>query len=530
MKKLIKIVIPLRNDKYYDSLTDIVSFTLNYSLAKIYELKLNSVFEILLVDWGSERKISGDIYINKKFIKNIKIVNVFKNSIKKNYKNIFNVSEAMNFGLSLTKNKYCLLAHADQIYSKTFFLNLASFAKFKYFSKKKTENALLYIPRKFVDDNFFTHNLSESTVDQYFESISFVNQKWKNDQYYIGGGHSGLFGATKTLKSCGGLKEDLMLKNKTQIIASDLEFYQRYSQHYKFYDSSNFGIFAYRYPRIFSKNRNNNLLERLPPITIDKPILKVIKKRKYKIYKSNKNKINKNFILKTSYYPKKGFFEKIKRFKYFSDLELRDSSTVTEKQKFVIKEVLFDIIQKKKIISYLEFGYSGSSTISVIGSIFKGIDILGADFTYKFSNQKVHKRLFKLAKYFNSSKKTYRFGKTKLLSFDKRDQSNFIFSYLPKEQFKSIMLINPFKMNLDKFKKFLKKNNKIFYCLILLLRNKKLNFLEQYFDKKKLYGDTYLFIHKSQNKNNKDGKILENIETYNFINYCLYKIVKFFFS
>ena len=132
----------------------------------------------------------------------------------------------------------------------------------------------------------------------------------------------------------------------------------------------------------------------------------------------------------------------------------------------------------------MEYGYSGSSIISVIGNIFKGIDILAADFTYKFQKQKVYKRLFKLANYFHSSKNINRFGKTKLLSFDKTEQSGFIFSYLPKEKNKSIIFVNPLKINLNLIKKHIFQNKKFIYCLIINCESHKFNFLDKFFIKK----------------------------------------------
>ena len=212
MQKKITIVIPTRNDDFYDNFSSIVNFTINYSLSKIYQLKLQNIFEILIVDWSSEKRLNKEIYIPKRFRKNIKIVFVNKKLFKKNQRNRFNVSEAQNFGLNLTKTQYCFLAHADQIYLKSFFLNLTHYVKNQYLSKKKTENSILYIPRKFIDENFFSHFISENTIDEYFENLSFVTQKWKNDQFFVGGGQSGWFGDKKILQKIWGTKRGLNFK------------------------------------------------------------------------------------------------------------------------------------------------------------------------------------------------------------------------------------------------------------------------------------------------------------------------------
>jgi len=526
MQKLITIVIPARNDNYYDNFSKIINFTINYSLSKIYQLNLENIFEILLIDWSSNKKLNRDIYIPKKFKKNIKVAYVNGNS-----NNRFNVSEAQNFGLEIAKTKYCFLAHADQMYSKTFFLNLSSYVNNKYLLKRKTEESILYIPRKFIDENFFSHYLSEKTIDEYFDNLGFINQKWKNDQFFVGGGQSGWFGTKKVLQKFGGLKEDLILKNKKEIISADLEFYQRYSQHFKFYDSSNFGIFAYRYPYVFSKNRNTKLLKRMPPIKIDRPLKKILKKRKFIFEKINYKNFNNDLKLPEYNFDQKKIFG-LKKYIYFSKNEIIDNFNEDKKINFIIRNFLVDAMYSQKIIAYMEYGYLGSSIISVIGNIFKGIDILAADFTYKISKQKVHQRLYRLANYFHISKKVNRYGKTKLLSFDRTNQSNFIFSYLPQEKYKTIMTINPININLKLFRNFINKNNKFLYCLILKSENKKFDFLNRFFIKKIIYKNTYIYLHKSALDKHKQNtyNIIKTHSKYLNLKYYFYRIIKIFFS
>ena len=48
MKKLITVILPARNDSYYDNFSSIIDFLINYSLSKIFELKFENIFEILL--------------------------------------------------------------------------------------------------------------------------------------------------------------------------------------------------------------------------------------------------------------------------------------------------------------------------------------------------------------------------------------------------------------------------------------------------------------------------------------------------
>lgn len=522
MKKLITIVIPTRNDSYYENFSSIIDFLTNYSLSKIFELKFENIFEILLIDWGSKDRLNQSIYIPKKFRKNIKIIHVSSQD-NKGFENYFNVGKVQNFGLKLCNTKFCYLAHADQIYSKSFYVNLVNFVKYKYLSKNQTENSLLYIPRKFIDSNYFSYYPKEKTIDEYFANLSFVTQKWKNDQYYVGGGHSGWFGTKKILERYGGLKEDLILENKKDIIGSDLESYQRFSQYINFYDSSNFGIFAFRYPYFFSTNRNLNLLRRKPPFIIDDAKKIKIKKKNFEIEKFNEKKIknlsklpkyNEIFTQKTT---------QVKKYFYYAKYEMVDKINENLKKNFLIREFLIKNINSKKIISYLEYGYNGHSVISTIGNLFKGIDILAADFTFKYKKQKIHQRLFKLANFFHRNENISRYGKTKLISFKNIYQSSFIFSYLQKEKLKTIMTVNPDKINISLFKTNILKIKNIFYCIIITSNTKKFDFLKKDFYKINAYKDTIIYFNKLNPKDESKLKYLN-------IKYYLYRTIKIFFS
>jgi hypothetical protein len=71
MNNKITIVIPLRNDNYYNNFSQIINYTIDYSLKKIFQLNLQNIFQIMLVDWMSEKPISHILKINKIFHKNI---------------------------------------------------------------------------------------------------------------------------------------------------------------------------------------------------------------------------------------------------------------------------------------------------------------------------------------------------------------------------------------------------------------------------------------------------------------------------
>jgi len=476
MNNKITIVIPLRNDNYYNNFSQIVNYTVDYSLKKIFQLNLQNTFKIMLIDWMSEKPISHILKINKIFQKNISsyYVQNYKDS-NNNLEDIskrMNVSEVHNFGLDITKTEYCFLAHADQIYSKTFFLNINSFINYKYLNKSKTENAILYIPRKFLDDKFFENYPNEETTDGYFENLNFISQKWKNYNYYVGGGLSGYLGKTSTLKKFNGVKEDLLI-NKKQIISADLEFFQRYSQMCKFYDSSNFGIFSYRFHYQFSPTRNSLLLDRIPPIEVDNIKKKRIKK-KYNFFETK-------FIQKPYKIPNFKFYFKIpiklslynflKEIRILAKLKIDFFQTNESIHDFFLKKKLIYLIKNTRTLNYTEFGFNKNSNIALIGSLFKGIDILGADINFLKENKKISNRFYKLLSFFNKNKFNYRYGMTKLISYHNISESKKIFYYLPNEKFSSIILLSEGKIHFDEFKRNYLKFNKNIWMIIVKKKN-----------------------------------------------------------
>ena len=476
MNNKITIVIPLRNDNYYNNFSQIVNYTIDYSLKKIFQLNLQNTFQIMLVDWMSEKPISHILKINKIFHKNISSYYVQNDKDFNNLENInkrMNVSEVHNFGLDSTKTEYCFLAHADQIYSKTFFLNVNSFINYKYLNKSKTENSILYIPRKFLDNKFFENYLNEETIDGYLENLNFINQKWKNYNYYAGGGLSGYLGKTSILKKLNGIKEDLLI-NKKQIISADLEFFQRYSQLCKFYDSSNFGIFSYRLHHQFSPARNSLLLDRIPPIEVDNPQKKRAKK-KYKFsktkfipkpYKVNDFKFYFATPLKFNYY------NLLKEIRFIAKLKIFFSKTHLTINDIILKKKLINLIKNTRTLNYTEFGFNKKSNIPLIGSLFKGLDILGVDIDFLQVNERISNRFYKVLSFFNKSQLTYRYGMTKLISYHRISESKRIFNYLLNEKLSSIILIEGGKIHLNAFKKnYLKFSEKIW--LIIIKNNSK---------------------------------------------------------
>jgi len=537
-KKKITIVIPVKDDEYYDNFVKILNFNLDYILKKIFELDLQNIFKILLIDYGSKQPISNYIYISPKFKKNIKSLylnhKIFS-KINQDKKERMNVSIAHNLGLINTKTEYCFLTHADQLYSKTFFLNLKAFVENKFMSQKKTSNSILYIPRKFLDEKIFTTLPNEQAIDHYFENLNFAVQRWKNDQYYTGGGHSGWFGRTENFIKCNGMKEDLVISEKKGIIASDTESFARFSQKYQFYDSSNFGIFSFRFPYIFSPNRNKYLLKRLDPLFVDDPF----KKKRWGLKKyvlTNTDFIYKKFIIKNSYFYKNfkddhliSFFKKLRIFTKSEYV----SEKFTETYSYIfLRKIIIELIRRTKTTTYLEYGFNGYSYLSLIGAYFKGINLLGSDMTIDLNKKRIHERYYKILQFFNKDPLTYRYGMTKLISYYNKNFSHKIFDYIPTQENSSIILIADQSGNLKNLVKNLIRNKQLISIVIIKNNIKKFTVLKKYY---KIISSNYnytFFINKKIL-----GKDLEKFITINgkkFYSAILYYIAtvifRFFFN
>ena len=536
-KKKITIVIPVKDDEYYDNFVKILNFNLDYILKKIFELDLQNVFKILLIDYGSKKPISNYIYINPKFKKNIKSLYLnhkifFK--INQDKKERMNVSIAHNLGLINTKTEYCFLSHADQLYSKTFFLNLNAFINNKFINNEKTNNAILYIPRKFLDQKIFSTFPNEEAIDHYFENLNFVVQKWKNDQYYYGGGHSGWFGRTENFKKCNGMKEDLIISEKIGIIASDAESFARFSQKYQFYDSSNFGIFSFRFPYNFSPNRNKYLLKRLDPLFVDNPF----KKKKWGLRKYNLS--NTNFVYKKFKTENLSFYQDLKNdnlISFFKNLRIFVKSEYISKKfsaninDIFLRKIIIELIKRTKTTTYLEYGFSEHSYLSLIGSYFKGINLLGSDTKIDLEKNKIHERYYKILQFFNTSVLTYRYGMTKLISYYNKNFTHKILDYIPKQKNSTIVLIADQDTNFKNLIKGLNKN-KEFISIIITKNNKKFTILKNnYKIISNNYNYTFYVSKKILEKNLEKLITIQGKKLYSAILYYIITIIfRFFFN
>ena len=59
--KILSIIIAVRNDDYYINLLDRINYSLEYNSWIINKLGLKNFIDLIVVDWGSEKKISNEL-------------------------------------------------------------------------------------------------------------------------------------------------------------------------------------------------------------------------------------------------------------------------------------------------------------------------------------------------------------------------------------------------------------------------------------------------------------------------------------
>ena len=494
IKNEVNIIAPLRDDNYHKDSIEKAQFSIGYALELIFDLKLQKNFKLSIVDWGSKNPISKKIFIPKKFQKNIKSYYVDTVLAKKESDEDFrlNVHKCWNLVERTTSSEYCINAHIDQIYTKSFFLNLKNLIDGKYVSKDKLNRTIFWIPRKFVDEDFFTKRPwpLKQTVNNYFDNLNFASQPWKNAGFFIGGGPAGFIAKTEIFRKLYGAKEDYM-NPKIGNISGDQEFYQKGSIKYHFVDSSNFGIMAYRFGNNSSDDRFKSMLPRHGPKKFDNPDVPKknwgLKDKKYIFTKfSNKDlfKVKNEFHLKLS---KKNFLDVIKRIRKISKSEIIDNRSFFSFKKFYITYFVLSFVENFRSYSYLEYGFRSKNTLSVIGSFFKGLDLLAADFTFAKEGKNILNRLYDVSSFFYKRKKYHAFrnGNTKLSSFYTIKQSHKIFSHLVEEYFGNIITIS--------------KNVKVDSELIKILSNHKRQisfiFVDRKVDKKEYLGKHFIKVY-----------------------------------
>ena len=423
MQKKLSIIITGRNDNYLLNFLEQTSYVLDSTLSSIFKLNLDKLIDIIFIDWGSERQLHQNLYINNKFKKNIKFYYV-PQSITNNEldsERRINTSKAHNLGIRLSASEYSLLSHSDQIYPDYVFINIISLINEKIITKEVLKKSFFYIPRKYLDKNYFEKYPSKYMSDRFFLNLNFSLLKWKNTNYIMGGGYGALLGYTKNLISTEGLNENYYISKEKGNISPDIDFAQKISNNFNYINASNYGIHTFRFHSSIYENRVKFLVKRLLPFNRN-----IIPNENFGL-KKNLNEI-KNKSLDTNKIKKNFFFKKKLKNNYINDLRtivLRDIFPENLYKQFLLY-FFFKIIKNMSILCYFELGNFKDKISYSIGRIFYGLEFI------KFFDEKVNINnicLNNILYYFNQ----YRIGYTKISTYINSSEVNSILNFIPKE-------------------------------------------------------------------------------------------------
>ncbi len=470
MKKL-SIIITGRNDDYYEDYIIKTSYVLNNTLETIYNNKLEKYFEIIFIDWGSQKPLYEVLFIEKKYRKSIKFYYVPKNIANKeiDYKKRINTSKAHNVGIRKSNSEFCLLSHSDQIFPSYVLKNLKNFISGNLINKNIFDKSYIYIPRKYLSFDFFKNFPSNIMAERYFKNINFSLHKWKNPSFLVGGGWGGILAKKKIFENLEGLKEDYYISKNEGQISPDLEYHQRSSSKFDSIDASNFGIFAYRF---FEKdnNREKNLVKRLFP-----------NEKKYKKNSDwglNKKSIKNKKIQNNKRITHKDFDSKkiSKTIDIKGDLKFIAATSSKNHLYNLNLEIvyLFYIIKYFKIYGYLEFFTENDRTFRIISSLFNGIEAYKVKIKKKIKSQKVSSDFQTL----NSLKNT-RIGYTKVCSYNNYNDCMDIFKFTSPEMNSLLIKVD---INSKNSSAIIKKLNTMKSKISFILINKNFN-ISNKFDK-----------------------------------------------
>ena len=88
MGKLLSIVINISNDDYYKDLIFRTQKALDFNLIYLKKINKEKLVEFIFVDWGSKKKLSDIIIVNKEFRNIVKFIYVDKKNCNKKFKKL----------------------------------------------------------------------------------------------------------------------------------------------------------------------------------------------------------------------------------------------------------------------------------------------------------------------------------------------------------------------------------------------------------------------------------------------------------
>ena len=446
MKNLLSIVINCKNDNYHKNFISRLETSLNLNLSFLENIGERNKIKFIIVDWGSEIPLSDEIKIYSKFNESVDFYNVSKNittHISEKYPGNFNVEISGNLGFRKSNSEFILYTGSDQIFSKSGWLNLINLLEKKSKSSYDLFETIFYIPRKFIDIDFYRKDPSFYMYERHLDFMNFSALPFKTPTFYVGGGYSTLC-SKKIIETLKGFDE-----NYGPGIATDVDFHTRINRlSLNQVDCSQFGISMFKFPSESDSVRQTLLYK--TKLTRNIPNLnKEISTnddnwglRKHDIISTSaKNKpdnienVNKSLFLK-SYEKNISFKEKLKIL-FFSEKFMMKLS------EWNLVFLLINLIKSIRVWSLIECGFNNINRPIMIGKTFKYLEILNFDNHCLINKHDWRQRLHKVQVMLSNS----RHGKFTTLNSDNFNEFIKLANNIPREKFSSFFLLNLDKIN-----------------------------------------------------------------------------------
>ena len=521
MKKLLTLLIHTKNDDYHHDLLYRMQRALDLNLYFISKLgtKHSKIFEIIYVDWGSEKKLSKSLYVHKNFKNSVKFIHINKQIAKKyskNFSNYFNPNISFNVGILKSKGKFILATGCDQFFNKQNLENLINF-----FSKEKIDDKINYfLPRKILSKNIYIKNFDNNYYEKFLFELNSSNFKYKSHTFYEGGGFSSILSKKNFIK-LKGFSEKLQ---PGEGLDSEISL-RLYLSNSKRINLDNFGIYMYKFPPLPESNRDKLLYKnfyRKKFVTKSKDIIvnkKVWGLNNLKLTLSKPNKISSTYSNFNNFKSQLLVKEELNSNDILKNI--LNLSNINFNFFFDLKNIflILQLSNKEKITNLIEFGFHKKYRLSLIGNVHDNLKITVFDYDHKnFINQKnlnlyedismFNKKNFgifnpltstNLNYFYNSLKSIFNETKSNLLVLNYKNDSycNRFLSDLFKKKwalnnFKYILLLNATDIHKLKIKKY--NNTMRLFSLNkknILIENSKLCKNKSNFSIKNKYNDIY---------------------------------------
>ena len=505
MNKLLTIVINIANDNYYDDLIYRTQKALDLNLFYLNSIKCHQFVEFIFVDWGSKKKLSDIILVNKKFKKLVKFIYVNEKISKKYsryFPNNFNYEKSYNVGIRRSKGKYVLQTGCDQFFSPISWLNLIN-----HLQTNTYEDNLILVPRKIIEIDLYLSNPSETYLNLLFRELNSPIYKFKPFTFYSGGGFSALLSRKNFYKLKGyneGFKPGTSNDNDL-FLRTDLLNINKIN-------TDTFGVFMYKFPPLKNSLRNKLIYSKNTRIAPDIPNQYNVNSSywglsNYKLESCFSNNLSTNY----------DNYNKFKKLLPYPSLKFNRYKALLKIKDFYIKDysslkdilLLINIIKKEKILNFVEFGFKNSFITNLVGNYFKYLTIYNFDYNSGNNNYKFNQRLNKIIESFNK----FRYG----AYYKVVNKSNQYFQNLLDQKINNkvnnLLLINyNNNKNCNKFiKKYIIERNKIklFEVIIILNLSKEKSlslksFLKSGYKIIRLNNQNILLMNKKNKNNYKD--------------------------